>query len=88
MKILYFVKGNPTEAQKELAKKVGAKIRNALAYRDGDFIENCDSVMGDYPTAYSVREASEHHAEAQRITNPVKRGRPRKESVEKDEPAE
>lgn len=52
-KILYFVNGNPTPEQSEQAEKMGALIRDASAYREGDFIERCDYVVGDYPDAYA-----------------------------------
>lgn len=78
MKTLYFVRGVPTLAQTELAGKAQAKIRNALAYHSGDFIEPCDFVMGDFPIEYGEIPLSEYHGESQRAENPVKRGRPRK----------
>lgn len=64
MKILYFVAGVATEAQKELAKKAGAVIRNRNAYHDGDFIEPCDAAMGDMPAAYRLMPIDEHNCEA------------------------
>jgi hypothetical protein len=64
LKILYFVAGVATEAQKELAKKAGAVIRNRNAYHDGDFIEPCDAAMGDMPAAYRLMPIDEHNCEA------------------------
>lgn len=53
-KILYFVMGNPTKKQEKEASSMGAVIRNAEAWHDGDFIEQCDAVAGEIPDAYTA----------------------------------
>lgn len=51
---LYFYKGlAPTPKEKAEAAAMGALLRSRLAYNDGDFVEQCDIVAGDYPPAYA-----------------------------------
>lgn len=52
-KILYFVMGNPTKNQEKEAADMGATLRNAEAWHEGDFIETCDAVAGEVPAAYA-----------------------------------
>jgi hypothetical protein len=81
MNILYFIKGLPTDKQKALAKKAGAKIRNVSSYHTDDPIEKCDSVMGDIPDAYKEKyKISEHQNSVKRLTN-----KPRKSEAIHDE---
>ncbi|MGH1376685.1 MAG: hypothetical protein ACRBCK_10085 [Alphaproteobacteria bacterium] len=56
---LYFVTGNPNKEQLEEAESVGAKIRDASKYHEGDFLENCSVVYGDVPDAYKKIEGVE-----------------------------
>lgn len=49
-KILYFSKGVPTEEDKKKAQELGALIRDASAWKPGDFIEMCDMVAGKVPS--------------------------------------
>lgn len=64
-KILYFVMGNPTKKQEKEAASMGAVIRNAEAWHNGDFIEQCDSVAGEVPAAYKHLPAATKKSEAQ-----------------------
>ena len=51
-KILYFSKGVPTEEDKKKVQELGALIRDASAWKPGDFIEMCDMVAGEVPPSY------------------------------------
>lgn len=62
MKILYFVRGNPTADQSEKAKDMGAFVRNADACHSGDFVEKCDAVAGDVPEQYAELPRAENTA--------------------------
>lgn len=53
-KILYFTRDFSAENQ-ALAAQHHFVMRNANAYHDGDFIEQCDAVYGDVPQAYLDR---------------------------------
>ncbi|MCA4129289.1 hypothetical protein LDY98_24090, partial [Pseudomonas aeruginosa] len=53
-KILWFVAGPATSDQMEFAQRNGLTIRDPLAYRQGDFLEQADAVAGEVPRAYSV----------------------------------
>ena len=53
--ILYFMRGMPTEAQRAECGAANAKMRDASAWVNGDFVETCDAVMGaegDIPESY------------------------------------
>ena len=56
-KILYFYdsskKGFDLQREKSAAKELGAKPRDAAKYSEGDFIEQCTSVAGAAPKAYT-----------------------------------
>lgn len=52
-KILFFVPGTVTPEQKAEARELGLTIRDARAYRKGDYIEPCDAVAGDVPEEYA-----------------------------------
>lgn len=52
MKILYFTDDFGAKNQ-EFAKQHGLTIRNAKAFSDDDFLEQCDAVYGDVPKAYA-----------------------------------
>lgn len=52
-KILFFVPGPVTPEQKAEASELGLTIRDARAYRQGDYIEPCDAVAGDVPAGYA-----------------------------------
>lgn len=49
--ILYFT-SDLSEENQAFAKENGLIIRDVSAYREGDFIEQCDAVFGDVPKAY------------------------------------
>ena len=67
-KILYFVEGVPSAEQRKEADQLGASIRNASAYHEGDFVERADEVYGAAPKAYGkkydVKPAKAGKAEA------------------------
>lgn len=46
MKILYFYRGQPTEQEMNDAQKSGAVLRDARAWHQGDFVEQCDAASG------------------------------------------
>lgn len=46
MKILYFTRGLPDDAELEEARKNGALLRNRLAWHERDCLESCDLVLG------------------------------------------
>ena len=51
---LYFYKGlAPTPKEMAEAKAMGALLRSRMAYNEGDFVEQCDVVAGDYPPVYA-----------------------------------
>lgn len=52
MKILYFT-ADFGEKNQQFAKDNGLIIRNAKAYDDVDYLEQCDAVCGDVPKAYA-----------------------------------
>lgn len=45
-KTLYFIWGQPTEQERLDALTVGAVLRDAMAWHEGDFTEQCDVVSG------------------------------------------
>lgn len=51
MKILYFTSDFSPE-NISFTRSHGLKMRNAAAYYEGDYIEDCDAVCGDVPDAY------------------------------------
>jgi hypothetical protein len=51
-KILYFVEGVITPKDAAEIEAVGANLRNAMAFREGDELEECDGVLGKAPKAY------------------------------------
>ena len=56
-KILYFISGEPTNKDKKKAASAGAFFRDARAWHEGDFTEQCDAVMGkleDIPPPYQT----------------------------------
>ena len=63
MTIICFVPGIATAEQEKYAKHVGAVIRNSLAYHEGDYIEEAESVMGDIPKGYAEVEVHAKHEE-------------------------
>lgn len=52
-KILWFIKGDISAEHVEKAHSNGLTIRSLDAYRDGDFVESCEGVCGDFPQTYS-----------------------------------
>lgn len=46
MRILYFTQGLPSEKELAEAERLGALLRNSLAWHEGDAFEPCDLVMG------------------------------------------
>ncbi len=62
-KKLYFVQGAATAAEAREAACAGALIRNALAWTEGDFVEQCEEAMDAFvPPPYLPFEKSEQKA--------------------------
>ncbi|NYZ69114.1 hypothetical protein H0A36_24135 [Endozoicomonas sp. SM1973] len=64
MKVLYFIAGPADKQQKQLAKETGALIRDSLAWHSGDYIEQCDAVLGEAPKPYQQFGFHEKQPEA------------------------
>lgn len=67
MRTLYFTRGNvPTPEERAEADALGAVLRNAAAWHEGDPVETCDAVAGAYPPPYAARavRVPEHDAPA------------------------
>ena len=58
MKILYFT-ADFSEKNQKFAQENGLTTRNAKAYDDVDYLEQCDAVCGDVPKAYAGYPAHE-----------------------------
>lgn len=54
MKKLFFTEDFSSDNVANLQAQ-GYTLRNPLAYKEGDFIEDCDAVAGDVPEAYAKR---------------------------------
>lgn len=61
VKVIYFLRGRPTEEQWAEARIMGAVFRNPDAVgRDGDFFEDCESVCGEsIPEVYAHKPVLE-----------------------------
>lgn len=80
-KILYFVRGVPTEAELLAAQANYALIRDYTAWHEGDCLEMCDMVIGKYeniPGPYKhlwQGESKQSESELENVQSVAARGR-------------